>query len=69
MKESRVGHENGIKAFEACKSIETTAWSRSSSTSRAHFRADSQSKSIVVSTATVEEIREQDNWFGGEVEN
>jgi len=47
MKESGIGRENGIEAFEAY----------------------SQSKSTIVNTAPVEEIRDLDDWFGGEVEN
>ncbi|KAH9056365.1 aldehyde dehydrogenase domain-containing protein [Lactarius vividus] len=47
MKESGIGRENGIEAFEAY----------------------SQSKSTIVNTAPVEETREHDDWFGGEVEN
>ena len=31
--------------------------------------ADSQSKSIIVNTASVEETRRDDDWFGDEVEN
>ncbi|KAH9971339.1 aldehyde dehydrogenase [Lactifluus volemus] len=47
MKESGIGRENGIEAFEAY----------------------SQSKSTVVNVASAKESRENDDWFGDEVEN
>jgi len=47
MKESGIGRENGIEAFEAY----------------------SQSKSTIVNTASAEECRKNDDWFGDEVEN
>ncbi len=69
MKESGIGRENGIEAFEACKSVRTHHEMSTMFNLRAHFHADSQSKSTIVNTATVEETREQDDWFGGEAEN
>jgi acyl-CoA reductase-like NAD-dependent aldehyde dehydrogenase len=69
MKESGIGRENGIEAFEACKLSNSPRAFTRSSTLIAHFHTDSQSKSTIVNTAPVEEIRDHDDWFGGEVEN
>ena len=57
MKDSGVGRENGIEAFESCQDIFMTALP-----SRTHIFVDSQSKSTIVNTSTEEEMR-KDDWF------
>lgn len=59
MKESGIGRENGLEAFEACKSsgmIEKVGEIKICA-------VDTQSKSTIVNVATVEETRKNDDWF------
>ncbi|KAH0839852.1 aldehyde dehydrogenase domain-containing protein [Lanmaoa asiatica] len=57
MKESGIGRENGFEAFEAC------AYCPSESRTRLTRIIDSQSKSVILNTATAEESRATDDWF------
>jgi acyl-CoA reductase-like NAD-dependent aldehyde dehydrogenase len=70
MKESGIGRENGIEAFEACKSCaELVRCWVDFFYALASYHADSQSKSTIVNIAPTLETREYDDWFGDEVEN
>lgn len=60
MKESGIGRENGIEAFESC---EPQLLDRSTIF---ELCVDSQSKSTIVNIATAEETRQADDWFGEE---
>lgn len=62
MKESGIGRENGIEAFESCESQNRCVLSVYS------HHADSQSKSTIVNIAPVEETRANDDWFAEEAE-
>lgn len=69
MKESGIGRENGVEAFEACKSIPEPG-NRKMFDLRGRTRyADSQSKSTIVNIAPAKETREHDDWFGDEADN
>lgn len=68
MKESGIGRENGIEAFGACRSVPELARQNIFQWLTIHH-ADSQSKSTIVNTASAEETRKHDDWFGDEVEN
>ncbi|KAF8969497.1 aldehyde dehydrogenase [Flammula alnicola] len=60
MKESGIGRENGLEAFEACKPhIFTTAYDETD----LFALADTQSKSTIVNVASVEHMRKTDDWF------
>ena len=52
MKESGIGRENGIEAFEACK------WSREHIWYMSHHSLDSQTKSVIVNISSTEETRQ-----------
>ena len=67
MKESGIGRENGVEAFEACRSFPEPA-QRKYFDGLAMDHADSQSKSTIVNTACAEETRRNDDWFGDEAE-
>jgi hypothetical protein len=59
MKESGIGRENGLEAFEACESscmIEGVGENK-------FCAVDTQSKSTIINIATVEETRKNDDWF------
>jgi hypothetical protein len=64
MKESGIGRENGIEAFEACKSPIPSHKKNSLN----HCYLDSQSKSTIVNIASPEETRQTDDWFADVVE-
>jgi hypothetical protein len=66
MKESGIGRENGVEAFEACKSIPEQCHG---SCLVYGVGPDSQSKSTIVNIASANETREHDDWFGDEAEN
>jgi hypothetical protein len=65
MKESGIGRENGIEAFEACKS---PIASNNKKKSLNYNNLDSQSKSTIVNVASPEETRQTDDWFSDVVE-
>jgi acyl-CoA reductase-like NAD-dependent aldehyde dehydrogenase len=67
MKESGLGRENGVEAFEACRSFSEPA-QRKGIDGLAMEHADSQSKSTIVNTASAEETCKNDDWFGDETE-
>ena len=66
MKESGIGRENGIEAFEACKSPIPS--NNKKKKKALIFYIDSQSKSTIVNIASPEEIRQTDDWFSDVVE-
>ena len=60
MKESGIGRENGLEAFEACERF----LPKSKKTEYTFaFATDTQSKSTIVNIATAEETRKSDDWF------
>lgn len=59
MKESGIGRENGLEAFEACKWLSTVGELER----LLAFATDTQSKSTIVNIATAEETRKSDDWF------
>lgn len=65
MKESGVGRENGVEAFEACQcSFLYRPWQ-----SNAKFSlTDTQSKSTIINIASAEETRTVQDWFAEEEE-
>lgn len=65
MKESGIGRENGIEAFEACKS---SIPSNNKQKSLNYYYLDSQSKSTIVNIASPEETRQTDDWFSDVIE-
>ena len=65
MKESGIGRENGIEAFDACKSSPTNQQKKWPLI----FFLDSQSKSTIVNIASPEETRQADDWFSDVVES
>lgn len=58
MKESGIGRENGLEAFNACECC-----SRAGLIERSLQTSDSQSKSTIVNIASSEESRTADDWF------
>ncbi len=69
MKESGIGRENGVEAFEACKFVpEPVEWMLFGLRGRTRH-TDSQSKSTIVNVAPTKETLEHDDWFGDEAEN
>jgi len=68
MKESGIGRENGVEAFEACEFVpKPVGWKLFRLRGRTRH-TDSQSKSTIVNIAHAEETLEHDDWFGDEVE-
>ena len=65
MKESGIGRENGIEAFEACKS---SILSKNEKKPLNYYYLDSQSKSTIVNIASPDETRQTDDWFSDVVE-
>lgn len=59
MKESGIGRENGLEAFEACTRCYFEAWGYKLTCDS----SDSQSKSTIVNIASAEETRQSDDWF------
>ena len=71
MKESGIGRENGVEAFEACecRALFLAVWgTRPSLPLMVPFCADSQSKSTIVNIASSEETRTSQDWFAEEDE-
>lgn len=60
MKESGIGRENGIEAFEACKFSYPI---KQREKGLDYYNLDSQSKSTIVNIASPEETRKTDDWF------
>jgi len=61
MKESGIGRENGLEAFHAC-TLFFYLFGLSSAPHKPIF-ADTQSKSTIVNIASVDETRQNDDWF------
>jgi len=60
MKESGIGRENGLEAFEACAFLVFDNMERD----ELEFHTlDTQSKSTIVNIASAEETRKNDDWF------
>ena len=62
MKESGIGRENGLEAFEACECYLISAFGSWSIDGLIRY-VDSQSKSTIVNIASAEESRANDDWF------
>jgi hypothetical protein len=61
MKESGIGRENGVEAFESCKFQPYYPLRQFRLIGSRH--ADSQSRSTIVNIASVEDTRINDDWF------
>jgi hypothetical protein len=59
MKESGIGRENGVEAFNACAS----QFYSLCAIRNLHPLVDSQTKSTIVNFAPAEEMRSSDDWF------
>ena len=66
MKESGIGRENGLEAFEACECWLVAVYVPLDQ--NAHTRADTQSKSTIINTATMEDTRSMQDWFAESAE-
>ena len=69
MKESGIGRENGVEAFEACKSAPEPVELKLFGLRGCTRHTDSQSKSTIVNIAPTKETLKHDDWFGDEAEN
>lgn len=60
MKESGIGRENGIEAFHSCRESHCflPSWDPDLG-----FLSDTQAKSTIINTASVEETRAVQDWF------
>lgn len=63
MKESGIGRENGVEAFESCGAI-----SKETISFPLTLDPDSQSKSVIVNIASSTETRQTDDWFAEDAE-
>lgn len=66
MKESGIGRENGVEAFEACEGLPIQPLVFRWRTDVLIAYLDSQSKSTIMNIADVEESRISDDWFAEE---
>ena len=66
MKESGIGRENGLEAFEACTFAASCVECRAEADR--DCTTDTQSKSTIVNIATVQETRSVQDWFAEEDE-
>jgi hypothetical protein len=62
MKESGIGRENGLEAFESC-TLQFAFLHNASFSLLLYHLADSQSKSTIVNIASSDETRWADDWF------
>ena len=69
MKESGIGRENGLEAYESCMCLDPRSFFRCVvSQVLQNAVLDSQSKSIIVNIASAESTRVTDDWFADEQE-
>lgn len=64
MKESGIGRENGIEAYNACELLTTSR----RVLVMAECYVDTQSKSTIINIASTDETRNSDDWFGESIE-
>ena len=64
MKESGIGRENGLEAFEACTFARS--WLGCHAHADGDYAIDTQSKSTIVNIASAQETRSVQDWFAEE---